>query len=186
MAKDGAEAFLKCRIALHEPQNPACETEGPRTIVFMCTANADEPRVSKQMNWKSGLLRLWIFVSFLWLAWAGSMSVLDGGWPEPQVLLLIIGAPVLLLALGAGTFWIVRGFGPIFGKTQTTAPATSHQYFRWRRTFIVFILMVATMATTIAVYEINNSYENCILRNMPGAPPNAVALIRQSCRSIAW
>ena len=70
-------------------------------------------------------------------------------------------------------------------KHRATTSATNHQQSRWRRPFIVFILMVATVATTIAVYEIRNSYENCILRNMQGAPVNAVALIQRSCRRIA-
>ena len=111
--------------------------------------------------------------------------VRDWNLPDLQVILLIIGAPVLLFALGAATNWILHGFGPLFGKNQATTSATNHQQSRWRRLFVVLILMVATMATTIAVYEIRNSYENCILRNMQGAPVNAVALIQRSCRRIA-
>ena len=50
----------------------------------MCAANKDEPRVSKQMNWKRGLLRLWIFVSVLWLAGASSIAVLESSPVQQQ------------------------------------------------------------------------------------------------------
>ncbi len=36
-----------------------------------------ETVVSKQMNWKRGLLRLWLILSLLWLAGAGSIAVLE-------------------------------------------------------------------------------------------------------------
>ena len=151
-----------------------------RSHAIQSSASANPNRV----NWRRGLLRLWTFVSILWLTGAGSIAVLES--PPHQVILLIIGAPVLLFALGAATIWILHGFGPLFGKNQATTSATNHQQSQWRRSFVVLILMVATMATTIAVYEVRNSYENCILRNMQGAPVNAVALIRQSCRRISW
>lgn len=107
-------------------------------------------RLSKDFNLKKGLFRLWLLITGLWIAFAAVTLILDGVLPALPVILLIIGAPVLLLALGAATIWVVHGFGPLFGKNQATAPATNHQQFRWRRSFIVFILMVATVATTIA------------------------------------
>ena len=55
-----------------------------------------------------------------------------------------------------------------------------------RKPALLALLFVAiAVAATITFYEIRNSYENCILRNLQGAPANAVALIRRSCLRIA-
>ncbi len=54
-----------------------------------------------------------------------------------------------------------------------------------KRWLLTLALVAIAVAVTITVYEIRNSYENCILRNMAGAPANAVALIARSCRRIA-
>ena len=57
---------------------------------------------------------------------------------------------------------------------------------RGRRILIVSLLMLASAIATVAYYEFNYSYERCILRNMPGVPPNAASLIQESCRQLSW
>jgi hypothetical protein len=57
---------------------------------------------------------------------------------------------------------------------------------RLKRFLLYSVFLVVGVVATATFYEIRNSYENCILRSMPGAPERAVALIRESCRRIAW
>jgi hypothetical protein len=59
------------------------------------------------MNWKRGLLRLWLLLSVLWAAfWIVVVFVGDGG----AVLVAFAMLPFALLLLGYGLLWIGRGF----------------------------------------------------------------------------
>jgi len=64
----------------------------------------------REMTWKRGLFRLWVLMTGLWIAFVVVTIIMDGRLPELEVLLLIIGAPVLLLGLGATTAWVISGF----------------------------------------------------------------------------
>ena len=54
-----------------------------------------------------------------------------------------------------------------------------------KRRLLALAFAAAAVAATVAYYEVTNSYENCILRRMPGTPENAVRLIRDACLEIA-
>ncbi len=129
------------------------------------------------MNWKRGFFRLWVFATALWFAFAGALAVLDNmalrDWHrDAATLSMIIGAPVLVLVLGAMIAWIAHGFR---GENPTAND----------RTIVQVLLVLAVVATTITVaaviYETGNSYDDCILKNMRGVPNDAVGLIRAAC-----
>jgi hypothetical protein len=102
------------------------------------------------MNWKRGLLRLWIFATVIWIAGIGALAVID--WreylhraphivdpfqprqsnmagtpvlpddlrssgsttvPPPPYLLYVVlalGLPACVLAIGTGGYWVAKGF----------------------------------------------------------------------------
>jgi hypothetical protein len=89
------------------------------------------------MNWRRGLLRLWLLASLAWVAFnAFAFSVprslsdaIGWGLPEPPpgyvldavtagwanlrgFLLFGLGMPALALALGFAAAWVARGFKP--------------------------------------------------------------------------
>ena len=117
--------------------------------------------------------------------------VRDWNLPERDVVVLIFGVPVLVLGLGAITAWAARGFRAKFDPERASSyiqekPADLlRQNRKLKQMWLALALVAIAVTATITVYEIKNSYANCILRNMPGAPANAVTLIRQSCRDIA-
>ena len=53
-----------------------------------------ETVVSKPMNWKRGLLRLWFFLSVLWVAGSGSIAVLESSPMQEQLVLDRESTPV--------------------------------------------------------------------------------------------
>jgi hypothetical protein len=70
------------------------------------------------MNWKRGLLRLWLMLVVLWVAFL-TYAAYDEytHWPEQFArhwpvlyLALIVGPPFVLFLLGRGLLWIGRGF----------------------------------------------------------------------------
>jgi hypothetical protein len=81
----------------------------------------DELEMVQQMNWKKGLVRLWIAVSLLW-AICTSIYLYSVNLPavaEPQqqqgqdtiqLAAMIIGPPIAFLALGFGVWWVIAGF----------------------------------------------------------------------------
>jgi hypothetical protein len=84
------------------------------------------------MNWKRGLLRLWIAVSLLWLIHPTyvlinqlrDLAATEGStipypadyWPQSradaflQFVATAIGPPISLLVLGLAATWIIAGF----------------------------------------------------------------------------
>lgn len=81
-----------------------------------------------RVNWKRGLVRLWLLASVVWAGywlyhlqlscafwfapWCESPAHVD--WPNGSMALglaiLLLSGPVLLLLLGLGIIWAVRGF----------------------------------------------------------------------------
>ncbi|MCC5777870.1 hypothetical protein H7H48_02310 [Nitratireductor sp. B36] len=86
-----------------------------------------------KVNWKSGLLRLWIVSSVVWALyqlWGSDLScplefvgIETGAGPwcafqnaEPwryysELLFRIVAVPVITLLLGLAALWVVKGFG---------------------------------------------------------------------------
>ena len=63
------------------------------------------------MNWATGLFRLWIVGSVLWLIWIGWAT-----WPNDMTSLMWVavvglGYPLIVLVVSAALVWAVRGFG---------------------------------------------------------------------------
>lgn len=81
-----------------------------------------------RLDWRRGLIRLWVLVSFLWAGywlynlqlacafwfapWCESPAHVD--WPNGSMVLglalVLMSGPALLLLLGLATLWAVRGF----------------------------------------------------------------------------
>lgn len=81
-----------------------------------------------RFNWKRGLFRLWLLASFLWAGywlynlqlscafwfapWCESPAHVD--WPNGSMALglalLLLSGPVLMLLLGLGVIWALKGF----------------------------------------------------------------------------
>jgi hypothetical protein len=128
--------------------------------------------------------------------------VRDWRLPAWPMVVIIIAVPGLLFGLVGTTPSVVaaksdHAGGPTHSFSLERAASFlspeasgSHTAFVWRRrvTLAIFALLCVGIGVggTVIVYAIRNSYENCILRSMPGAPERAVALIRDSCRNIAW
>ena len=82
----------------------------------------------RRVNWKRGLLRLWLLAALLWAGywlydlqlscafwfapWCPSPAHVD--WPNGSMVLglaiLLLSGPVLLLLLGLGVIWAIKGF----------------------------------------------------------------------------
>ena len=79
------------------------------------------------MNWRRGLIRLWIVGSIAWVlftVWSGDLSCFVGSYPwcawwivSPwwqstylAALAKVFGTPILVLSLGAAISWVVGGF----------------------------------------------------------------------------
>jgi hypothetical protein len=74
------------------------------------------------MNWRKGLVRLWIAVSLLWIIFFSIHRLSDSinlptfaeppqqGQDTTQFVALVIGPPVAMLVFGFGIWWIVDGF----------------------------------------------------------------------------
>jgi len=81
-----------------------------------------------RVNWRRGLRRLWLLASFLWAGywlyhlqltcafwfapWCESPAHVD--WPNGSMAfglaLILLSGPLLLLLLGLGVIWAVKGF----------------------------------------------------------------------------
>ena len=65
------------------------------------------------MNWRRGLLRLWIAATAFWgLYW---LVYIYNVWPLTQseliyVVPFLVGAPLAVLALGFALAWVLKGF----------------------------------------------------------------------------
>ena len=75
------------------------------------------PQNSAPINWRRGLLRLWLLVSAAWImSWVIllTMSTLQGGFKSSDFLVvpvLLFGPPVALLMFGVAAKWTFCGFG---------------------------------------------------------------------------
>jgi len=73
-----------------------------------------------QLNWRRGLLRVWLLVSAAWImGWIvyliiyGIQSGFRGGSGDLlAILVLLLGPPVALLLFGLLAGWAFRGFKP--------------------------------------------------------------------------
>ncbi len=60
------------------------------------------------MNWKRGLIRMWLLLSVLWAVfWIALMLFVGNG---SAVLVAVAMVPFALFLLGYGVLWIGRGF----------------------------------------------------------------------------
>ncbi len=71
------------------------------------------------LNWRRGLLRIWLLVSAAWLmAWVVYLSMygIQGGFKTPndflELPILLFGPPLALLVFGAMAGWAFKGFVP--------------------------------------------------------------------------
>ena len=81
--------------------------------------NDNQPAV----NWRRGLLRVWLLVSVAWiLGWLVYLALygIQGGFKRPgdvlEIPILLFGPPIALLLLGAMTRWAFSGFAPDDGR----------------------------------------------------------------------
>jgi hypothetical protein len=77
----------------------------------------NENEESTPVNWRRGMLRVWVLTSVAWImAWAIYLMIegLKGGLQATGELLVIpvvlFGPPVALLLFGIATGWAFRGF----------------------------------------------------------------------------
>jgi hypothetical protein len=99
------------------------QTGGGRRLV------APGPRpLLRRINWRRGLVRLWLLASFLWAGyWLYRLQLTCAFWFAPWceqpmhvdwpngnmalgLALILLSGPVLLLLLGLGVIWAIRGF----------------------------------------------------------------------------
>ena len=86
------------------------------------------PPLLRRVNWKRGLVRLWLLASFVWAGywlynlqlscafwfapWCESPAHVD--WPNGSMALglalVLLSGPVLMLLLGLGIIWAIKGF----------------------------------------------------------------------------
>ncbi len=86
------------------------------------------PPLLRRVNWRRGLVRLWLLASFVWAGywlynlqlscafwfapWCESPAHVD--WPNGSMALglalVLLSGPVLMLLLGLGIIWAVKGF----------------------------------------------------------------------------
>ena len=78
------------------------------------------------VNWRRGLLRVWILLSAAWImGWLIHLIMfgLQGGFKDPGEVLsipvLLLGPPIALLLFGFAAGWAFRGF-----KVDETPPST--------------------------------------------------------------
>jgi hypothetical protein len=72
-----------------------------------------------QINWRRGLLRVWLLLSAAWImGWIVYLIIygIQGGFKSPGDLLaipvLLVGPPIALLLFGLVAGWAFRGFKP--------------------------------------------------------------------------
>jgi hypothetical protein len=61
------------------------------------------------MNWKRGLVRMWLLLSGLWAAFCVALMFVGDG---STVLVAFAILPFALFLLGYGVLWTARGFRP--------------------------------------------------------------------------
>ena len=61
------------------------------------------------MNWKRGLVRMWLLLSVLWAAFCIALMFVGDG---SAVLVAFAILPFALFLLGYGVLWTARGFRP--------------------------------------------------------------------------
>jgi len=77
------------------------------------------------VNWRRGLLRVWLLVSVAWiLSWLVYLAMygIQGGFKRAgdvlEIPILLFGPPIALLLLGAMARWAFKGFAPDDGSRQ--------------------------------------------------------------------
>ena len=72
-----------------------------------------------QVNWRRGLLRVWLLLSAAWImGWVVYLIIngIQAGFQSPRdflaISVLLIGPPIALLLFGLVAGWAVRGFKP--------------------------------------------------------------------------
>ena len=72
-----------------------------------------------QINWRRGLLRIWLLLSAAWImGWMVYLIIygVQGGFQSPgeylAIPVLLIGPPIALLLFGLVAGWAFRGFKP--------------------------------------------------------------------------
>jgi hypothetical protein len=79
--------------------------------------SGEAARLATQMNWRRGLLRVWLLVSAAWImGWLVYLILygIQGGFHGSEEFLsipvLLMGPPIALLLFGLMTGWAFRGF----------------------------------------------------------------------------
>lgn len=72
-----------------------------------------------QINWRRGLLRVWLLISLAWImGWVVYLVLfgIHGGFKNVsdvlEVPVLLLGPPIALYVFGAITRWAFKGFAP--------------------------------------------------------------------------
>lgn len=65
-----------------------------------------------RINLKRGLVRIWVGISGLWIAFCGMMAFFDPPRSDQLagVAAVVLGPPVVLFILGRAAAWILQGF----------------------------------------------------------------------------
>jgi len=90
---------------------------------------ANEP--AKALNWRRGLIRVWLLVSAAWImGWVVYLMLfaIRSGFQNSRDLLaipvLLLGPPIALLLFGLAAGWAFRGFKPD-DTDSTDAPSST-------------------------------------------------------------
>lgn len=67
----------------------------------------------------------------------------------------------------------------------TTVRLTLRERVSQHLILVMSLLVLTGACTTATYYELNDQYERCIVRNMPGTPDMGVKLVHDACRELA-
>ena len=80
------------------------------------------PRAAVLVNWRRGLIRLWLWASLAWIMGWGlylAISDLDEGFRTGSAItipVVLCAPPAAMLVVGLTTKWALRGFAPSGGR----------------------------------------------------------------------
>jgi hypothetical protein len=75
-----------------------------------------ERKVPTPINWRRGLVRLWLLISAAWImGWIiyYAIDFITGNWSSRELLaipVVLFGPPAAILIMGMATRWAFRGF----------------------------------------------------------------------------
>jgi len=101
-------------VSLTARLGPRKNSEQLGTMINRPFSREKEPPAT--LNWRRGLIRLWILISSAWImAWLiyFAITYIGDGLTNPELLaipIVLLGPPLALLLFGIATRWAFRGF----------------------------------------------------------------------------